>query len=361
MEEIVKEQQPAIVVTGKSKLRYPLRSATKVKEESPPVADLSNSSTSKKGRSVSSVSKSVSVLNLSSKEKSAKPPRRLSTPAKSALNVVAKSTGTITPISEARTMSKRSTSGQAKNETPLSDISRTSSRKKFNMLASSSYWLSQIKLSESVSKHSISIGFFKLALEAGCEPIQRMRDELKSYVGRYELSEIGESVRELLESYNITENQEQVQVSETCSQVPEVGARSSDDEVHSSSTADFRKLRPRSLNADSAKVSTVRESDKKVNLQKNTSTPKTQVRRSKNIVNSQDTAGGRKSQKKPQRPSKQEAHKEKEKVKMEKQGKSSATSSEEGEGSPIDNVDGSDENKENVDGPMEEVSLAEVS
>ncbi|WCJ35973.1 hypothetical protein M5689_017195 [Euphorbia peplus] len=337
------------VVTGNSKLRYPLRSATKIKEGTPHLSASSSSSSSNKGRSVSNVSKSVGVLNLSSKEKSAKPPRRLSTPAKSALNVVAKSTRTITPISEARTMSKRSTSGQAKSETPLSDISTSSSRKKFNMLASSSYWLSQIKLSESVSKHSISIGFFKLALEAGCQPFQRMRDELKSYVGRHEL---GDSVKELLESYNITENQEQVQASETCSQVPEEGTRSSDDEVHSSSTTGARKLRPRSLNAESAKVPTVREAAKKEILQKNTRTPKT---RSKSTANSPCVSDTR-------RPSKQEkARKGKEKGEMIKEGKKSATAREEGEVIPIDNdkVVSCDENKENVDGPMEELSMTE--
>jgi len=44
-----------------------------------------------------------------------------------------------------------------------------STRKKFNAIALASYWLSQIKISESVAKHSISLAFFKLALEAGCE------------------------------------------------------------------------------------------------------------------------------------------------------------------------------------------------
>lgn len=58
---------------------------------------------------------------------------------------------------------------QGKNETPLSDVSRASSRRRFSALSSALYWLSQIKLSESAAKHSISLGFFKLALEAGCE------------------------------------------------------------------------------------------------------------------------------------------------------------------------------------------------
>lgn len=114
-------------------------------------------------RPASTVSKSVSVLDLSGKEKSAKPPRRLSIPTKPVISPVRKPAGNITPISEARTKS------QGKSETPFSDVSRTASRKKFNALSSASYWISQIKVSESVAKHSISLGFFKLALEAGCE------------------------------------------------------------------------------------------------------------------------------------------------------------------------------------------------
>lgn len=118
-------------------------------------------------RPTSSVSKSVSVLDLSGKDKSAKPPRRLSIPAKSIVSPAPKLSGNITPISEAR--QRRSVASQGKNDTPVSDVSKTTSRKKFNVLSSASYWLSQIKLSESAAKHSISLGFFKLAVEAGCE------------------------------------------------------------------------------------------------------------------------------------------------------------------------------------------------
>ena len=119
-----------------------------------------------RGRATPSVSKSVGVLDLS-KEKSAKPPRRLSIPTKSTVTPSPKLVGTITPISEART--KKSTNGQGKSDTPLSDASRAATRRRFNVLSSASYWLSQIKLSESASMHSVSLGFFKLAFEAGCE------------------------------------------------------------------------------------------------------------------------------------------------------------------------------------------------
>lgn len=117
-------------------------------------------------RAPSTLSKSVGVLQLSGEDKSARPPRRrLSVPAKSVATTALKPPpGNITPISETRV--KRSAT---KNDTPLSNASMASTRKKFNAIALASYWLSQIKISESVAKHSISLAFFKLALEAGCE------------------------------------------------------------------------------------------------------------------------------------------------------------------------------------------------
>lgn len=114
-----------------------------------------------------SVSQSMSVLDLSGKGKSAKPARRLSIPTKSTVTPAPKSVGSITPISEVK--SRRSTVTQAKSDTPVSDVSKSSSRKKFAILSSASYWLNQIKLSESAAKHSISLAFFKLAFEARCE------------------------------------------------------------------------------------------------------------------------------------------------------------------------------------------------
>ncbi|KAL2538596.1 Uncharacterized protein Fot_19987 [Forsythia ovata] len=104
-------------ISASKLLRYPLRSATIPKEEKPPLGYSSNSSAHKRGKLASSVSKSVGVFDLSDK-KPAKPPN---------------------------------------------------SRKKFSVLSSSSYWLSHIKLSEAAAKHLISLGFLKLALEAGCE------------------------------------------------------------------------------------------------------------------------------------------------------------------------------------------------
>ncbi|XP_059442876.1 uncharacterized protein LOC132175077 isoform X2 [Corylus avellana] len=363
MEEPVKDQSqtpnPGNVGAGRPKLqRYPLRSGAKSKEEKPPVAELSNHSASKRGISTSSVSKSVGVLDLSSKDKSAKPPRRLSIPAKSTVSPVPKLGGNITPISEVRT--RRSVTSQVKSDTPVSDVSRSTSRKKFSVLSSASYWLSQIKLSESAAKHSISLGFFKLALEAGCEPLQRMRDELKSYTQRHNnLSELGELVKELFERYNISENIEQLQVSETISQVPEEGTRSSDDDVQSSSsTGGTRKLRPRSLNTDATQTSPVAESAKKETIQKSNRATRTRGSLNKNSVNSRPVSEteGNKSLKKPEKPNKVESNKLKDKN---KRGKKSAAGTVQVSTLPAEDMP--QENKENMDAlSMEGISPTEV-
>ncbi|KAI3454640.1 hypothetical protein Pfo_011303 [Paulownia fortunei] len=353
-----KDQSSASGRSTSRLLRYPLRSATRSKEEKPPLADSSNSeSATKRGRLASSVSKSVGVLDLSGKEKSAKPPRRLSVPSKSNATPAPKSFGNITPISEAR--AKRSAVNQGKSDTPVSDVSKSSNWKKFSVLSSASYWLSQIKLSESAAKHSISLGFFKLALEAGCEPIQRMSDELKSYVRHHNVSGLGESVKELFESYKISESFEPSQVSGTCSQVPAEGNQLSDDDVNSSSSSitDAEKLKPKSLDINTDEIHRVKK-DNNETTQTDDSVKKTRRSVPKNAASSKSGSEvrGRSIQKKPQKPIKQESTQDKDKVK--KQGKKSAR----GEGplnSPPKEV--LQENKENMAATqMAEITSTEV-
>ncbi|XP_027339197.1 uncharacterized protein LOC113852970 [Abrus precatorius] len=317
MEEPVKEHPSAASAsasgnTARPRLqKYALRSATKSKEEKSDTPDCSNPSETKRGRGASSVSKSVSVLDFSGKDKSgsAKPPRRLSIPAKAPATSGPKLGGNITPISETRT--GKSAIGQGRSKTPISDISKTSARIKLNLLTSASYWLNQIKLSESAAKHSISFGFFKLALEAGCEPLGSMQEGLKSYVSRHQLDdELGETVKELFERYGISGNTEQLQVSETISQAAEEGTLSSDDDVRSSSTMGTRKLKPKCLNIDSSSTeltpateSTKKETSQKSNpgsrLRGNFSTKTTTPRPSLD-------SGNRRSVRKSEKPSRQE-------------------------------------------------------
>ncbi|KAG6404045.1 hypothetical protein SASPL_136281 [Salvia splendens] len=315
-------EDPAAKDQGKSTsrlLRYPLRSATRSKEEKPPLADSTNShSATKRGRLASSVTKSVSVLDLSGKEKSAKPPRRLSVPSKSNATPASKSFGSsITPISEAR--SKRAAVNQGKSDTPLSHASKSSNRKKFNVLASASYWLTHIKHSETAGKHSISLGFFKLALDAGCEPMQKMSDELKSYVRKHELSGLEESVKELIEGYKISENYEPSDASIAGSQAPADPNQSSEDDARSftSSITDVEKVKPKSLPTASDEIEQAKQS-------KDESVKKTRRSVSKipAVSKPASEARGCSIQRKPSKPGKQNSAKGDDKVK--KQGKKPA-------------------------------------
>ncbi|OIT04888.1 PREDICTED: uncharacterized protein LOC109223712 isoform X1 [Nicotiana attenuata] len=338
-------------------LRYPLRSGAKAKEEKPPLTDSSNSSAPRRGKPASSVSKSVSVLDLSGKEKSAaKPPRRLSIQSKpSASPASSRAVGIITPISEAR--AKRSAINQGKTNTPLSAVSKSSNGKEGNRLSSALYWLSQIKLSESAAKHSISLGFFKLALEAGCEPLQRLRDELKSYVQRHSLVDLGEPVKQLFEGYNISQDFEQLQVSETCSHAPEDGTRSSDDEVHSSSSvAGTEKLEQEDLNKDAIETCQVTEPTKETSSRKEIAT---KTRRSVNKTaatpKSTTEVSGHATKKKFEKPIKQEPTKDK----VKRQGKKSAQV--EGPANACTPERVLPEDKENMDASQsEEINTAEV-
>ncbi|CAN6455997.1 unnamed protein product [Victoria cruziana] len=214
-----KEKSPKPVVSSKSKLRFPLRSASKLKDEKSATTETKAPfSASKRDKHAASVSKSVSVLELSGKEKILNLPRRLSVPSKSPASPAIRSTvGNNTPIPENR--GRRLAMTNDKGDTPASDVSRSIIRRKFSVLASTSYWLSQIRLSESASKHSISLGFFKLALEAGCEPLNKLKDELRKYARRHHILDLGETAKEVLRNYNILEEVEQSQMSEASSLV----------------------------------------------------------------------------------------------------------------------------------------------
>ncbi|XP_076893922.1 uncharacterized protein LOC143546056 [Bidens hawaiensis] len=334
MEDTLKDQSSASRNKGAKSsklLRYPLRSASKPKEDKLAASSPSIASASRRGKPKSSVSQSVDVLELSTKENSAKPPRRLSIPSKPIVSPAAKSVGYITPISEARARGTSNIKG--KSVTPGSDVSRSLSQRKFTVLASASYWLSHIKLSEAAGKHQLSHGFFKLALEAGCENVQLLKDELKSYACRHNLVDLGESVKDVFEKYDIKESVEQLQVSVTCSHVPE------DEDAQSlSSATGASKLKPKSLNsASSAAKESVKEVTKKSNLVSKTKAPVNKVEKvTKKII-------------------KQESNKEKPKVKT-----PVADEKAQLDVSPTEEV--IEENKENMDAApqVEEISLVEA-
>ena len=121
----------------------------------------------------------------------------------------------------------------------------------------------------------------------------------------------------MFQSYGIPESIEQFQVSETCSQVPEDGSRSLDDDAHSlSSATGVPKLKPRSLNnsASSAAKESARETTQKGNPVHRIKAPIN--KKMANQIPALET-GHAKMQKNSKKPSKQESKKEKQKVKTE--------------------------------------------
>ncbi|XP_077252670.1 uncharacterized protein LOC143892087 [Tasmannia lanceolata] len=348
-----KDQSPGPATSARKKLPYSLRSASKPKDENSAMVEKSSTSSIKRGKTASNVSKSVSVLDISGKDKSAKPPRRLSIPAKSSISSLPRLVGTITPISENRV--KKSGIDKAKSDTPVSDVSKATSRRKFSVLSSVSYWISQIKLSESAAKHSISLGFFKLALESGCEPLQQLRYMLKSYVRQHNLLELGEPTKEVLRSYNISEDLEQVQVSEICSVV----LNPTDEDGYSPSITRAGNLKPKSLNSGNTPASIVAETDKNESVQNVQKRITVAVAKNRASVNRSSSnlslvAGNNKSNlhKKSQRP-KQESNTEK----KDKNSKTKSTS-ENDSSDPLPLEKTQQDDKENMSTPeLEEISL----
>ncbi|CAL5042146.1 unnamed protein product [Urochloa decumbens] len=239
-----------------SKLRYPLRSASRGKAAAPPAADAPPTvSAPRRAKPPSDVSKSM-CLDLSTKDKSAKPPRRHSIQTKPGASPRPTPSGTVTPVSGIR--SRRSDS-QGRFDTPTSEVSMSTARRKFSTLSSISYWMTQIRLAEAASKHSVALGFFKLALESECEPLDRMREELKSYVARHGLTtELEDPVKDILQVYDIAEDFEKLKISAEPSQQ----AKKSDKAARSATNGN---LKPRSLNSEATES---KEAGKKENIQK---------------------------------------------------------------------------------------------
>ncbi|CAN7023469.1 hypothetical protein IGI04_023838 [Brassica rapa subsp. trilocularis] len=286
------EKSVSSVASGNSinsKLRYPLRSALRSKEGKPPVPDFSGSSAPRRGRVASAVSQSTTVLDLSAKKSvdRAKPPRRMSIPNKASSNSSVRSvSSSVTSLSE--TKAKRPVgSARSLNVTPVSSVMRSGVRRKVEDLSSSTYWLTHIKLAESVAKHSISLGFFKLALHAGCEPLDKMKEELKSYAARNNMDGLADAMKELSELYGISEESKQAQkVSETSSVVAEetTGSLKNDDDVQSSLSTPVAsiitsEIMKEDVSQDSAVIEEAKEEEVSENI------PQERTRRSLDVIN----------------------------------------------------------------------------
>lgn len=228
---------------GNAKHRFPRRSSPPKSRENKASNEISV--ISKREKRPLSVSKSVSTLDLSVKDKPARATRRLSVPSKYATPVsktdtklpyctpsstisenkstskpdfvvgpFAKGKAIVKSVSFQGPFSKNQGKANAANKDAIAtsmagatpqENPKSVQRRKFSTLRSASYWLAQIKLAESAGKHGISLGFFRLALESTAEPLQRVRDELKSYAKKHSLLEFGEVAQEVLLKYGVLE------------------------------------------------------------------------------------------------------------------------------------------------------------
>lgn len=158
-----------------------------------------------------------------------------------------------------------------------------------------------------------------------------MSDELKLYVRRHSLSELSESVKELFESYKISENFDQLQqVSETCSQLPVEGNQSSDnDDVKSSSSSitEVEKTKPKPLDKNVDGEPHGLKATKRT--QKKDDSEKTRRSAPESVTNSKTSTEfrGRSIQRKSRKPSKQASAQDSE-DKVKKQGKKPAACAE---------------------------------
>lgn len=82
------------------------------------------------------------------------------------------------------------------------------SKCRFDRLETSSYWLSQIKLAETVRKHSVSAVFFQLALESKAEPFRNILLELKRYLRRHKNLSEGKEWKEVCFSYGLLKDED---------------------------------------------------------------------------------------------------------------------------------------------------------
>ncbi|XP_059311359.1 uncharacterized protein LOC132062903 [Lycium ferocissimum] len=87
-------------------------------------------------------------------------------------------------IAEPKTPAKSPILVKQRLSTPFHSAEKCS-KCRFDKLETTTYWLSQIKLAETVGKHSVSAAFFGLALESKAEPFRNILLELKKYLRRH--------------------------------------------------------------------------------------------------------------------------------------------------------------------------------
>nr|XP_010920884.1 uncharacterized protein LOC105044624 isoform X2 [Elaeis guineensis] len=81
------------------------------------------------------------------------------------------------------------------------------SKCRLDKLETSTYWLTQIKLAESVGRHSVAAAFFRLASECQAQPFHKLQMELKNYVVRHRVSSAESLWSDLLKAYELSNDE----------------------------------------------------------------------------------------------------------------------------------------------------------
>ncbi|XP_022995529.1 uncharacterized protein LOC111491034 [Cucurbita maxima] len=78
---------------------------------------------------------------------------------------------------------------------------------RFDKMETSSYWVAQIKLAESVGKHFVSADFFRLAYVCSAEPFRNLKVELKRYLTRHEHLSMNTEWKDVSLSYGLLQDE----------------------------------------------------------------------------------------------------------------------------------------------------------
>ncbi|MCO5570880.1 hypothetical protein L7F22_024609 [Adiantum nelumboides] len=93
---------------------------------------------------------------------------------------------------------KRSAPGCGKADSTQAHTDKTRGM----LLRSACYWIEQVKLAETLGKYGVSIGFFRLAVECGAEPIELLKEELITFIERNALW--SDTIQQVLLCYGVT-------------------------------------------------------------------------------------------------------------------------------------------------------------
>ncbi|MCO5614915.1 hypothetical protein L7F22_069200 [Adiantum nelumboides] len=127
---------------------------------------------------------------------------------------------------------KRSAPGCGKADSTQAHTDKTRGM----LLRSASYWMEQVKLAETLGKYGVSIGFFRLAVECGAEPIELLKEELIAFIERNALW--SDTIQQVLLCYGVATTDRQALLSRRANSCTKQSSPCAPDITNSSYSAD---------------------------------------------------------------------------------------------------------------------------